>query len=301
MKRQLNTILVFSLLLSRISFAQELNCSVQVISPQIQSSDKKIFETLQTAINEFMNNRKWTGDQFLSQERIECSILINVSERVSSDEFKATIQVQARRPVYHSSYSSSLFNYLDQEYQFRYLEYQPLEFSEQTFSSNLTSVLAFYAYFIIGLDYDSFSPEGGTVFFQKAMNTVNNAQNASEKGWKAFEGSRNRYWLAENEMNMQFKNLRQALYKYHRIGMDGMAQNPDNGRREITEALELVRKNYKEKPGALMIQLFFNAKADEIVNIYSQAMPDEKAKIINLLNEVDPTGAQKYQKILRSQ
>lgn len=280
--------------------AQELNCSVQVLSQQIQSSDKRIFETLQTAIYEFMNNRKWTTNQFLNQERIECTFVINITER-SSDEFSATIQVQAKRPVFKSSYNTTLLNFNDKDFQFRYLEYQPLEFSEQSHTSNLTSVLAFYAYIILGLDYDSFALEGGTPYFQKAQTIVNNAQNDNAvKGWKANEVNlRNRYWFSENVMNPQFKSVREAIYKYHRNGLDNMTQNVEESRNNIYESLGLLKKLFQEKPGAFFLRVFFEAKADEIVNVYSQAYPDEKTKVINLLNEIDPANGSKYQKIMK--
>lgn len=296
MLRFLITPLLLYFIIAFSSYAQELNCSVQVNSSQIQSSDKKIFETMQTAIREFMNNRKWTNDQFLNQERIECSLLITVSER-SSDEMKATIQVQGRRPVHKSSYYSTLLNFNDLDFTFRYLEYQPLDYNEQSHLSNLTSVLAFYAYIIIGLDYDSFSLNGGTPYFQKAQTIISNAQNAPDKGWKAFEGTRNRYWLVENLLNPQFAPQREGWYKYHRLGLDMMADNVENGRKEVTESLDLEKKVYQEKPGSLLLQVFFNAKTDELINIYSQAFPDEKARVATLLSEIDPSNANKYQKI----
>jgi hypothetical protein len=275
--------------------AQELNCTVKVESAQIQSSDKKIFETLETSIFEFMNNRRWTNDQYLNQERIECNILINITERISNDEFKATLQVQSRRPVYKSSYNSTVFNFLDNDFSFRYLEFQQLEFIDNAFTTNLTSVLAFYANIIIGLDYDTFSPDGGSPYFLRAQNIVNNAQNAPEKGWKAFEGTRNRYWLTENLMSPIFRPQRECMYKYHRGGLDIMSDNKENGRAAVTEAIELLRKVHSERPGAFLMQLFFNAKTDEIISIYSQAFPDEKNRIINTLTVIDPSNGSKYQ------
>lgn len=279
-------------------FAQELNCSVQVLSQQVQGTDKRVFETLRTSIFEFMNNTKWTKDAFQNDERIECSILINVSERISTDEFRTTIQVQSRRPVFKTSYNTVLCNYNDNEFQFRYLEYQPLEFSENTSSSNLTSVLAYYAYMIIGMDYDSFSLNGGTRYFQKAQTIVNNAQNLPEKGWKAYEGNKNRYWLVENMLDPVFAPLRECVYQYHLTGLDVMAENKETGREAITRSIELLQKVHSSKPASFNMQVFFNAKADELVNIFSQAFPEEKSKVVNILNEIDPANTTKYQKIL---
>jgi hypothetical protein len=290
----------FFILSSSILRAQELNCSVQVNSDQIQTSDKKVFETLQTSIFEFMNNRRWTNDQYLNQERIECSILINITERISSDQFKATIQIQSRRPVYKASYNTPIFNFLDNDFEFRYVEFQPLEFNETQFTTNLTSVLAYYAYVVIGMDYDSFSLEGGSPYFQKAQLVVNNAQSSSEKGWKAYENVRNRYWITENLLNPSFRPLRAAYYKYHRQGFDLMTENKDNARAAITESIEMLRKVQADKPGSVLMQLFFVAKSEEIVSVYTQAFPDEKNKVVNALNQIDPANANKYAEILKS-
>lgn len=285
-------------LFSTTSFSQELNCKVQVLSQSIQGTDKSVFETLQTAIFEFMNNRKWTNETFKNNERIDCSILINVTERPSTDDFKATIQVQVRRPVFKASYNTVLLNNNDNDFAFKYLENQSLEFTENLNLSNLTSVLAYYAYLAIGLDYDSFSPDGGTLYLQKALAIVNNAQSGSDIGWKAFDGNKNRYWLINNMMDASFVPLRECMYKYHRLGLDMMVDNKESGRAVISEALENLRKVHQIKPLSYSLQVFFNAKSDEIINIYSGAFPDEKAKMVNLLNEIDPTNSNKYQKIL---
>jgi len=286
---------------SSFVIAQELNCSVQILSPQFQTSaDKKIFETLQQSIFEFMNNRKWTNDVFQQDERIECSIVITVTEKPSIDIFRGNIQVQARRPVHKSSYHSLLFNYVDNTLEFKYIEYQPLEFVENSFTSNLTSLLAYYAYLVIGLDYDTFSLEGGTEFFQKAQTIVANAQNANESGWKSFEDTRNRYWIVENMLNSTFNALRECIYKYHRHGFDLMAEDAAGGRANVLAAVELLKKVHENKPGSFNLQLFFLAKADEIVNLFSLGDPAEKTKIIPLLNEIDPANAGKYNKINQS-
>jgi len=282
------------------AFSQELNCKVQVLSQQVQGTDKRVFEILQTAITEFMNNKKWTNDAFKNEERIDCSILINVTDR-ANDDFKATIQIQSRRPVYKSSYNSVLLNYNDNEFTFKYLESQSLDFSENTFSSNLTSVLAYYAYLIIGLDYDSFSLNGGTPYLQKALAVCNNAQNTSEKGWKAFESNKNRYWLINNMMDASFVPLRECMYNYHRKGLDLMSTNKESGRVVVLESIESLKSVHQIKPLSFTTQVFFNAKSDELINIFSGAFSDEKSKIINTLNLIDPTNSIKYQKIMASQ
>lgn len=285
-------------LLSTSLFSQELNCTVQVLSPQFQNSaDKKIFQTLQQAIFEFMNNRKWTNDVIKQEERIECSVVITISEKPSSDEFRGSIQVQARRPVFKSSYNSLLFNVLDKNLAFKYIEYQPLEFSESSFMSNLTSVLGYYAYLILGADYDSFSMEGGTPYYQKAQNIVSNAQTTNEKGWKSFEDNQNRYWIVENILNSTFKPMRECMFKYHRLGFDGMAEDVAAGRAAVLQSLLLLKKVHESKPSSYSMQLFFLAKADEIVNLFMQGEPAEKTKVTELLSEIDPANNTKYNKI----
>jgi hypothetical protein len=282
--------------------AQELNCSVEVLSPQIQgTAEKKIFETLRTSVFEFMNNTKWTKDNFQNDERIECSIVITISDKISSDEYKGTIQVQSRRPVYKSGYNSTMFNWSDNDFQFKYLEYQAMDFSETTFMSNLTSVLAYYAYVIIGTDYDTFSLNGGTPFYQKAQTIVNNASNANEKGWRGNEGTKNRYWIVENILNPVYSPLRECMYVYHRTGLDLLITDKETGRTAIAESLKLLQRVYRDRPGSFNLQLFFNAKSDELVNVFSTSFPDEKSKVVNILNEIDPANSNKYAKILQSQ
>lgn len=289
-------------MLPTTSSAQELNCNVQVLAPNLQNSaDKKILATLQQSVFEFMNNRKWTNDIFQQGERIECSIVISVTEKPSADEYKGTIQVQARRPIFKSSYHSLLMNVLDKNFSFKYIEYQPMEFSESVFMSNLTSVLAYYAYIIIGNDYDSYSLEGGSPYFQKAQTIVANAQNTNDRGWKSFEDNQNRYWIVENILNSLFKPMRECMYKYHRLGFDAMAEDLSAGRAMVLQSLLLLKKVHEFKPSSYSMQLFFLAKADEIVNLFTQAEPAEKTKVMELLNEIDPANNTKYAKITQTQ
>lgn len=290
-------ILVCFVLTTSLS-AQELNCQVTVSSQKIEGSERTIFENMQTAIYEFMNNRKWTNDVFSAEERIDCSILINITERVSSDVFKGTIQVQATRPVYNSAYNSTIVNLSDNDFQVQYAQFQPLQFSETNFVSNLTAILGYYAYLIIGMDYDSFSLEGGTPYFQKAQAIVSSAQGSNYSGWKAFESNKNRYWIVENILNQTFKPLRKVMYEYHINGFDIMASEVEKGRANIALALQPLRELYRLKPNNFSTQLFFQAKSDELVNLFSAAPQIEKGKIVDLLNLVDPGNASKYRKIL---
>ena len=277
--------------------AQELLCTVRINSSQVQTSDRKVFQTMQTEIYEFINNRKWTSTNIQSEERIECTILINISRKVSNDEFEGSIQIQSTRPIYGTSYKSTLFNYLDNNFRFKYLEYQPLDFSETTHISNLTSVLAFYVNIIFGLDFASFSEEGGNEYFTIAERIVNNAQNSSEKGWKAFESDRNRYWLVHDLMDQRYSDFHMSMYRYHRLGLDKLGEEPEDARFEITGALEALKSIYRENSSAFILKLFFDAKADEIVNIYSESFPNEQARIIKTLVEINPSNSTKYQLI----
>lgn len=278
--------------------AQELNCTVQVISQQVEGTEKKIYETLEKSIRQFFNELKWSNFTYKQEEKIECSILINISDRISSDEFKGTLTLSLRRPIYKSSYYSTMFNYIDKDITFKYIEFQPLEFAENSYISNLVSLMAYYAYVFIGLDADSYSMNGGTPFFEKAQTIVNYTQSVPDKGWKAFENPRNRYWLIENLLNSSYNDMRKCYYQYHRLGLDMMYDNIDIGRNNITEALELLRKVNREKNNLFVVKSFLDAKSDEIINIYSKAPFNEKTNVVAILKEIDPANTSKYQKIL---
>ena len=292
-------LLVLSILISSFTNAQELNCSVQVITPQLQTADPKIFDDMKKTITEFMNNRKWTGDTYSQNERIECTFLISITKELSSDKYQAQLTIQSNRPVFNSSYNSPLFNWVDKDLVIEYAQYQTLEFNENAVTSELSSLLSYYAYIIIGLDYDSFSPKGGTAFFAKAQNIVNLNSNSANKGWKAVNGLHNRYWLIENLMNTKYDNGRTAFYKYHREGMDKMYDDIENGRKAITSSFGLLDKLNQDNPNSMYIQVFFKAKVDEIVNIFSQATPTEKTQVINLVSKMDAANSSKYQKIMK--
>jgi hypothetical protein len=288
-----------------LSLGQELKCNVQINTSQIQGTNKKVYQTLQTALYEFMNNKAWTTHTYTVNERIECNILINITEQVSADEFKGTIQVQSRRPTFNSSYTTVMLNYLDQNFNFRYVEFESLELNENSHQSNLTAVMAFYAYIILGLDYDSFSLDGGSEYFTKAEKIVNNAQSSADKGWKPFEAknNKNRYWLVKNILDKQYDPLREFYYKYHRLGLDLMSTKPNEGRTEITEDLLLLQKVFRNKPDPFLhfYHVLFDAKADEIISVYSEGSTDEKNRAYQILNEIDNANALKYKKIKEQQ
>ncbi len=293
-------ILLLLINLFNTAVSQELNCQVQIVSDQIAGTDKRVFDAMKTAIYEFMNNRKWTNETFKPEERIDCSILINMTEKIGSDEFKGTLQIQSRRPIFKTSYNSVLLNYNDNDVTFKFQDNQPLEFVENTYTSNLASILGYYAYLVIGLDYDSYSLNGGTPYLQKCLAVVNNAQNSGYAGWKAFDSDKNRYWIINNMLDASFVSLRECMYNYHRKGLDVMADNKEAGRAVILESVVNLKKVHQIKPLSFSLQVFFIAKADEIVNIFSGAFSDEKSKIVNLLNEIDPTNSNKYTKITAS-
>lgn len=296
------TIFTYLILISSLNVnSQEILCNVRVNSSQIQISDRKIFQSMQTAIYEFINNTKWTNANISSEERIECSILINISNKISNDEYEGSMQIQSTRPIYGTSYKSTLFNFMDNNIRFKFLEYQSLEFSETSHLSNLTSIIAFYVNIILGLDFATFSEEGGNEYFNTAQKIVNNAQNARESGWKAFESDKNRYWIAHDLLDNRYNKYHMCLYRYHRIGLDKLAEEPEDARYEITESIESLRSIYRENPSALLLKLFFDAKADEITKIYSESFPNEKARIIKTLTEIDPSNSTKYQTIAQEE
>lgn len=278
--------------------SQEIYCNVQVNARQVEGSDKQVFETLQNSLFDFINSRVWSNYSFEVEERIECSILLTISERVSSEEFKGSLTIALSRPVYNSSYNSVVINYVDDDFAFKYTQNQPLDFSENTYISNITSVIGFYAYILLGLDFDTFLLNGGTAFYEKAEAIVSAAQSANTPGWKAFEDDRNRYWLVENLLNPSYKPLRKFLYEYHRKGLDVMYENPESGRSAIIASLNHLKKVYDERPGLFLIQLMMDAKRPELIGIFSEGSSTEKTKAVNLLKEIDPSHGSDYDEIL---
>ena len=283
-----------------LSRSQEFMCQVTVNSPQVEGTEKKVFQTLQTELYGFVNSRKWSNFIYKTEERIECSMMITITERISSDQFKAKVNVVLQRPVYKTSYNTNLLNLVDKDFDFKYVEFEPLEYNDDAYTSNLTSMVAYYLYVMLGLDADSFSKSGGTMYYEKARGVVNAAQNSPERGWKAFESQKNRYWLVENLLNNSYSEFRDGLYSYHRTGLDLMSENMDLGRSGVNDCLENLQKVNREKTGLFITQLFLDAKRDELINIYSQAAPMDKTRIINIMKEVDPANSSRYQQIMTS-
>ena len=284
--------------------SQELYCNVQVSAQKIQGSNREVFQNMQRDIYEFMNSMVWTDNIFSFSERIECNLLINLDEQLSADEFRGTIQVQLSRPVFNTTYESTVLNFVDNNFQFRYVEFQPLEFNPNSHTSNLVSVLAYYAYLLIGMDFDTYSQGGGTPYFQVAEKIVTNAQNAPEQGWKPYDGSRNRnrYWLVKNILDSEYSGVRQFIYLYHLRGLDRMESDMTQARTEIYESLRRLQEVYRRRPDPFMyyMTVVLDAKADEIVNIFTQGFPEEKNRVVQVLTEIDPANETKYQKILTS-
>ncbi|MCD8270518.1 MAG: DUF4835 family protein [Parabacteroides sp.] len=283
--------LLFLFLLGTIPFtgkAQELNAQVKINRDKIQGT-LTVFETLEKALTEFINNRKWTDATFAVNERIDCTFNIIINEMPSDNSFKSEIQIQARRPVYNSTYTTTLLNFRDTQLDFDYTEYEPLEFAENTLNSNLIGTLVFYIYTIIGLDFDSFSPKGGTAFYQRAQRIVNLAQaQASWNGWKAFDSDRNRHAVATALTDNISDAFRDMWYNYHRKGLDEMAANADRGRTTIIELLPTLEEIKKTRPTSVLFQMFADAKLDEVVAIYSKATTTEKQEGYKMLSNLYP-------------
>jgi hypothetical protein len=279
--------------------SQELFCNVEVSSQQIQGSDKRVYESMRNAIYEFMNNQMWTNYTLKYNEKIECSILINVTERPSNDYFLCDMTLALRRPVFNSSYNSVLFNFIDKDIEIEYIENQPLDFNVGMFSSNLTSILAYYAYIMIGLDFDSFMLNGGDPYYEAASMIVNSAQSSTYSGWNSSEGTKNRFWLLENLTNPAYSGIRDFLYEYHRLGLDVMYDKPEEGRKTILATLEYLQKVKQSRPGLLILQIISDSKRDEYVNVFSEGTPAEKTNAVKFLNEIDPSNAMTYQKIIQ--
>lgn len=291
-------LILFSLSSLSLLKAQELNCQVSVNSQQLSVSDKTAYQTLQKSIYEFMNDRQWSNVTMTFEERIECSIFITLTGK-TGDIYTGKLQVQSRRPVFNSSYNSVMLNYIDNDLEFEYVQHDPLNFDVNSFEDNLTSILAFYAYIIIGMDFDSFSPNGGTPFYNQAQTIVNNAQNSGKSGWTAFDSQKNRYWLVENLLNSTYSGYRDFLYQYHRKGLDVMYEELAKGRTQALNAIELLQEVYRAKPGLMILQLLMDAKRDEFIGMFSEAPGMEKAKAKNVLVEIDPANSDKYVKMVQ--
>jgi Domain of unknown function (DUF4835) len=284
---------------------QEIQARLSVIVSKVSTQvDKKIFQTLQTALINFLNSRRWTNDVFQPAEKIQCNFLLTIDEDKGNNVFKGKLTVQAARPVYNTSYDSPIMNFLDDNVTFRYVEFQPIEFNENRvqgndpLAANITAVLAFYVNIILGLDYDSFSLRGGDTYFQKAWSIVNNApENSDIGGWKSYEGLRNRYWLAENFNNNRFALMHDALYSYYRSGMDIFYENEDAGRTGILNSLNFLNTINNENPNSMALQFFFQGKSNELVKVFSKATAEQKSRARDLLGKLDITNVNVYKEL----
>jgi hypothetical protein len=289
-------LIFFCLLIGSLSVhSQDLNARVQILAPQIANSNKRILDILESSIKDFLNNKRWSADALQPLERIDCNFVITITDWDGNSNFKAEAQIQSNRPIFNSSYSSTILNISDKDFGFTFSEGQPLDFSEQNYINNLSSLLAFYAYIITGMDYDTFSKFGGTPYFEKAQTVLDNAQAAPNTGWKAFENLRNRFWIMENLMNKSFNPIRESLYTYHREGLDVMAENQIKGRKAILSVIPQLQKIDRQKQGAILNQIFFSAKADELIKILSAAETQDKVKAYNALSVIDPANSLKYE------
>ncbi|MCB0696709.1 MAG: DUF4835 family protein [Chitinophagaceae bacterium] len=310
MLKRLFNILLFIGLATNVS-AQELNCTVKVMADGIsgQGQDKETFRNMQLAITEFMNNRKWTDEQFGPQEKINCNILINVTQTLQGVQngFSATLTIQSSRPVYNTSYMSQMVKHVDKEVQFSYNQFSPLEFNDNrvagnnVYVSNLPAILAYYAYLVIGFDFDSFSPKGGEPYFKKAQNIVNNApeQGKTITGWKAVEGNHNRYWIVDQVLNPRFQALRSVMYSMHREALDNMYLKPEESQKIILNSINSLSQLQKENPGSVLLQFFFNAKSDEFASVIAQQPEANRGLYVTMISQIDVPNVQKYNSLLK--
>ena len=281
--------------------AQEINCTVTINSDQIEGSNKQVFGTLKTAIEEYMNQNRWTNMTFAEQEKIECSMML-VVKAVADNMYSCEMTLQSRRPVYGTTYTTPLLNFVDRNFNFTYQEFDRIEYQQNQFTTNLTAMLAYYCYLIIGHDMDSYQRLGGTPFFEQCENIVNACQSASmdnseQKGWLAFDSNRNRYALINNLLDEAFKKYRNYYYEYHRLGLDEMSGNVANGRARIAEGLPVLKEAYRARPATYVINTFLDAKADELVDIFKKGTDKEKKEVYDLLVDIDPTRQSTYDRM----
>ena len=281
--------------------AQEINCTVTINSDKIEGSNKQVYETLKKSIEEYMNQNRWTNMSFRDAEKIECSMLIVVNS-VADNLYNCQMTLQSRRPVYGTSYTTPILNFRDNNFCFTYQEFDRLDWQQNQFTTNLTAMLAYYCYLIIGHDMDSFQRMGGTPFFQQCESIVNACQSASmesveQRGWLAFDSNRNRYALINNLLDEAFKKYRNYYYEYHRLGLDEMAGNVTNGRARIAEGLPVLREAYRARPATYIINTFLDAKSDELVDIFGKGTDKEKKSVYEILTDIDPTRQSTYEKI----
>lgn len=291
-----NIFFIFTFFVSLSGFSQELNCNVVVNAQLTGNENFPIFKTLEKQLNEFVNNTKWTNKSYLPQERVDCSMVVNITN-YSGETFQASLQVQSSRPVFGSSYDTPIYNYNDKDFNFRYLEFQNLIFNPTQFESNLISVIAFHVYMILGLDADSFAPNGGTPYFKQAQTITNYSQQGNFVGWKLEDGLQSRFMLIDNIMSPTFKEYRQVINEYHRQGLDVMSENTKEGKERIAATLTQFQAMNSRRPNSFLQRTFFDAKADEIAQIFSDGPNVNIASLKELLQKVAPMHSNKWQSI----
>ncbi len=291
---------LLSLLVSAASVAQELNCRVEINTSQLEGTNKSVFETLQNTVNEYVNTTQWTNTQFSPNEKIECTLFFTITKYdESTGAMEGSLQVQSIRPVYNSSYTTTLINFKDNKIEFTYQENEPLIHSETNMESQLTQILNFYIYLILAVDFDSFSPRGGDAYFSRLETIVQQGQSSGESGWKAFEDTKNRAAVLAAFTDPSTRRLRDLYYDYHLQGLDQMSVSPDKGRKTIDTSLDILTEIYKVAPMSVGLSMFKDAKLDELVNIYSKATPEERQHAYDVLSAIFPTEQQRLDQIKR--
>lgn len=276
--------------------AQELTCTIAVNADKIPGSNKQIFKTLENSLNEFVNQKRWTNFNYQPQERVNCNLTLTILEQ-SGDDFMGNIQIQSSRPVYDSTYLTPVFNFKDDDFSFKYKEFEPLQLNENTFESNLTSVVSFYVYTILGMDADTFALNSGTPFFTKAQNIVIQAQQSGYAGWNQNDGSKSRFIMIDNILAPTYGLFRSALYSYHLKGLDVMHQDKKKAKQKIAESIEMLKTIYDSRPNAFLLRVFMDAKADEIVNIFSDGPNYDTFKLKEDLLKISPLNSAKWNEI----
>ncbi|MFP4845796.1 DUF4835 family protein [Winogradskyella sp. PE311] len=291
-----NLLLLFSLLFTSVVLSQELNCSVNVIAQQTGNDNNVVFKTLEKQLNEFINNTQWTEKAFAQEERINCSMVINVTN-YENDRFNATLQISSSRPIYNSTYSSPIYNYNDRDFNFQYIEFQNLVYNPIQFESNLISVLTFHIQMILGMDADSFSPNGGDDYFAQAQRIVNYSQQINGQGWKLEDGLQSRFALIDNLLSPTFKEIRATMYNYHIGGLDLMSESAKKGKTQVIASLTELQKIHKRRPNSYLLRVFFDAKSDELMDILSGGPSVNITDAVDILNQIAPMHSQKWRKI----
>jgi predicted DNA-binding protein YlxM (UPF0122 family) len=298
----LNRLLIFIALAPLFVIGQELNCQVSIITDarlEVTSVEKEIFDQLKQTIYDMMNTTQWTKDKFKVEERINCNIQLQINSIPSPGTYSGSMQIQSSRPAFNSSYNTTIFNFQDDDIQFSYSRNAVLVYAPNQYRDNLTSILAFYAYFIIGMDYDSFSMKGGTPYFNEAQQIVSNAQTSSAPGWKSNEaGKRNRFYLVDNILHQLFEPLRECIYEYHRKGVDKLYDDKLVARKAMYDALNKLTKVVATRPNSINLLSFVQAKREELKSLYSDAEVKDKNDVVSLLKKLDPANASRYQEIL---